>query len=74
MDSTVGTPSHLIGKPVTYAERYTNQDPRPEDSHGDDSWTYTIFDIRVATHKVIFKWLGESNGYYSEEVDFAEVK
>lgn len=39
----------------------------------DDSWTTTDLVFLVDGATVISRWVGESNGYYSESVDVAEL-
>lgn len=41
---------------------------------GDDSATETTFTIKTDKGKIKIEWLGESNGYYGEGVDFDEIK
>lgn len=38
-----------------------------------ESGTWTFYLIRTASGSVWLRWLGESNGYYSESVSFEEI-
>lgn len=62
-----GDISDLIGSKLIVAEETTNSTTMSE--HGDHSQTWTFY--RFATEKgyVTLRWLGQSNGYYSERVD-----
>jgi hypothetical protein len=68
----VGDLNDLIGSPILTAEERVcpNGDPPPEYP---ESWTWTFYELATNKGSVTLRWLGESNGYYSEGVDFAEV-
>ena len=76
IDDVCGDVFDLIGSVVIHAEERTNEgdeegDERP--SEYCESFTWTFYDIQTIKGSVNIKWLGESNGYYSESVDFDEV-
>lgn len=63
----------LIGLPLLVAEEVDSSDfPAPPGDYV-DSYTWTFY--RLATQKgyVVVRWLGESNGYYSESVTFGQI-
>jgi predicted RNA-binding protein len=39
-------------------------------SNPDESFTWTTFTVVTAAAPIVIRWLGESNGYYSESVYF----
>ena len=80
LEEVVGDPKALVGQKVLAAFESTNRDeissrrgeiPRP--SPWSESWTWTFYTIRTMTCTVVFRWLGESSGNYSESVYFRQV-
>lgn len=65
-----GDVSKLSGIVLDAVERPGTEPPGFNPS---DSYTLTDFIIRTKDAIVTFKWLGESNGYYSESVYFIEL-
>jgi len=51
------------------AEEVSNSDP-VEGVSPYDSFTWTFYKLATAKGYVTLRWLGESNGYYGEEVTF----
>jgi hypothetical protein len=66
---TIGNWNNLIGKVIIDTdEEIINS----SDKDGYDSRTETNLTFKVDSDTVISKWIGESNGYYSENVDIQE--
>lgn len=63
-----GDLNDIIGEPIIQAEGVT--------SDGESDWgsqTWTFYKLSTVKGSVIIRWIGESNGYYSESVDFIKV-
>lgn len=76
IEDICGDLSDLIGSPVLRAEESVSRDA-PSDADPDryaDSETWTFYKIDTAKGGVTIRWLGSSNGYYSESVEFGEFK
>lgn len=57
----------LIGSPILQAECVTDYEHEsPEHAH---SYSWTFYKFATIKGSVTVRWLGESNGYYSESVD-----
>jgi len=67
INDVVGDLSDLVGEPLLMAEEVSGYiGPEPEYA---DSYTYTFYKFATRRGYVDVRWLGESNGYYSEGVD-----
>lgn len=62
----------LVGSPIKQAEEVTNSDD-PFEKIDVDSFTWTYYKLATIKGYVTIRWFGESNGYYSESVDFVEL-
>jgi hypothetical protein len=64
VEDVTGDPADLGGAYVTVAEESYNK--------GEESWcessTWTFYKIQTPKGDLTIRWLGESNGYYSESV------
>jgi hypothetical protein len=71
IEDVCGDLDDLIGSPLIVAEECTNMDdPVAESAACHESYTWTFYRFATAKGSVTVRWLGESNGYYSERVDF----
>lgn len=71
VEDVCGDVADLIGT-VIEARQETNDITHPEGKVFDyqpDSFTWTFYIIQTNKGAVTIRWLGESNGYYGEEVD-----
>lgn len=71
LEDVVGDLDDLVGSMIVSAYEVTNEDKIKGYLSESHTWTF----YHIATHKgtVTLRWLGESNGYYSESVDFVRV-
>jgi hypothetical protein len=67
-----GDIDRLIGKPLTKVECVTNNTDSAAGQF-DESYTWTFYHLATVKGYVTIRWYGESNGYYSEEVDFVKL-
>lgn len=72
INDVVGDLEDLVGEPLLMAEEVSGYiGPEPEYA---DSYTYTFYKFATRKGYVDVRWLGESNGYYSEGVDLHYVQ
>lgn len=62
----------LSGGLVLSCEESTNSDEGEIPEYA-ESWTWTFYRIETSKGGLFMKWLGGSNGYYSESVDIYEI-
>jgi hypothetical protein len=74
IDDICGELNDLIGSVVVSAEETIQKNENPKDvelpEYQDDSFTWTFYNISTSKGAVTIRWYGDSNGYYSESVDF----
>lgn len=73
IEDITGDLKDLIGEPILLAEEVKNPDNTPLPEHVDESGTWTFYKLATRKGYVDIRWLGTSNGYYSESVDFCKV-
>lgn len=76
VEDVIGDVADLIGFPIVLAEESTNSEKHPDGyspEYEHESFTWTFYRIATARGHVDIRWLGTSNGYYGEGVDFERV-
>lgn len=76
IESIVGDLDDLVGDPILMAEEVIHSDENPEGVKAQNwqgCFTWTFYKFATRKGYVDVRWYGESNGYYSERVDFVEV-
>lgn len=74
VDDICGDAQDILDSEILLAEESTS-DVNPEGVHPDfqESFTWTFYKLSTIKGSVTIRWYGESNGYYSESVDFEKV-
>ena len=73
IDDIVGDLADLVGNPLLICEAVSEVPTEPKPNEWLDSFTWTFYKFGTIKGSVTVKWYGESNGYYSEKVDFEKV-
>jgi len=74
IEDIVGDLNDLVGSPIIMAEAVSHEQKNPEGvkapEYQGDSFTWTFYKFATVRGYVTVRWYGESNGCYSESVDF----
>lgn len=68
IEDIVGDVEDLVDAVVIFANEDGNEDG--EELENEESYTWTFYNIQTNKGHVQIRWLGRSNGYYSESVSF----
>lgn len=68
LEEVVGDLTDLLGSPILEAEEVSSDGAPAPENH--DSYTWTFYKLGTIKGGVTLRWLGKSNGYYSESVQF----
>jgi hypothetical protein len=69
INDIVGDLQDLVGEPLLMAEEVRGATPVDFNEGDHESVTWTFYKFATRKGYVDVRWLGESNGYYSEGVD-----
>lgn len=75
IEDICGDLASLVGSPILQAEANSNENENPPGVTREfqDSFTWTFYRLATVKGLVVIRWYGESNGYYSESVDFCKL-
>ena len=77
IEDIIGDIGCLLNTPILLVEEVSNKDENPEGVTApdhQDSFTWTFYKLATVKGSVTIRWYGESNGYYSERVDFQRIE
>jgi hypothetical protein len=68
LEDVVGDLEDLVGSEILLAEEVEGESPADFEAY--ESYTWTFYKFATRKGYVDLRWLGQSNGYYSEGVSF----
>lgn len=68
IEDIAGDLQDLVGSPITLAEEVTNAEEPAFTEYTPESYTWTFYKFATIKGYVTVRYLGTSNGYYSESV------
>jgi hypothetical protein len=71
IESVVGDLEDICGQRIEVAEERISTNENPDDEY--DSSTWSFYTLRTVKGSVDIRWVGTSNGYYSETVSFYKI-
>jgi hypothetical protein len=71
LEDVVGDLQDLVGSVILVAEEVEGESPADFEAY--ESYTWTFYKFATRKGYVDLRWLGQSNGYYSESVSFCKV-
>lgn len=75
VEDICGDLDDLLGSPILMAEEVCSECGDADCPESDyESYTWTFYKLATRKGYVTIRWLGVSNGFYSESVSFARIK
>lgn len=74
VESIVGDLEDLVGEEILVAEEATGDTPSDSKAEPYESYTWAFYKLASRKGYIDIRWLGESNGYYSESVSIVKEK
>lgn len=74
VEDIIGDINDILLSPIMSASEDTSNTNPPDKNYTAESCTWTFYNIATIKGYVTIRWYGQSNGYYSERVDFEKLQ